>query len=105
MKLKKFPVTSKEGNQYEVHIRDCSASTFIWWNVNVYVRRNSGLLKLKRVHTWQSGWINYEKYIGKYKEMAIESVEEYERFLEEHRQEKLNIKNGLEEFEKWNGEV
>lgn len=105
MKLSKFPVISRNGMEYLVTVGEGQSTVFDWWQVNVYVQKQRGLFKYKKVYEWDSGWHHYKEYIGKYKEMAIKAVEKYEQTLVAKLEREAQHNKGIEAFEQWDGQI
>ncbi|MED4172620.1 hypothetical protein P4631_09245 [Halalkalibacterium halodurans] len=106
--MKKFPVTGNLG-EYQVEITESYVTLGLWqWKVELYVERESPLLSMfrfKRVYTWESGWWDYDDWIGKFVGLAREVVEEYEFKTTENRRKLVAYEKGVEEFYAWDGDA
>lgn len=101
--LNKYPVISKNGNQYEVDvINDWVTCSGYQWKINVFIKTNRRIFPRRMVHTCSMFW-NYDNYIGKYKELAIGAVLDYKNSIAEYNKSKQRHENGIRKFNEWDG--
>lgn len=105
--LSKYPVTGSYG-EYKVDLHKSYVTMGMYqWVVKVYkYYPNRKLKKYKKLHKYESGWGNYyDKYIGKYIELATEAVKQYENIIEKETTRKSDHEQGIKEFELWDGKI
>lgn len=105
----KFPVISKQGNEYRVSVREeyqgCEALV-----CRVYIQVKSKIIRnkerFKKVYKY-SDWDAYDKYRFDYKGFAIDTVERYESSIKKAKEkqayEECAWERNVYEFENWDG--
>lgn len=111
MLLSKFPVISKNNNEYLIDIKDSHVACGMYqWKVDIYKRykytswfTKEEKEKFKLLYVWNSGWNHYDDWDGRFKELAIMVVNEYEKSIQDKLEQEKRHAESLEEFNNWDG--
>lgn len=109
IKLPKYPIISKDGNEYLANIYHTDTNCNPRVEVKLYTKRQGKLKlrKFKKVYEISYTYIRsdslYNKYINNFRQCVIDTVKKYERKMILKEIENSNYKKAIEEFENWDG--
>jgi len=111
IELSKYPVIHN-GNEYRVDIvKDHVCLGNYQWKVKVYkfvlktIPFGRTKYKWKKVYTYESGWTNYNQWLGKYIELAKLAVIKYEELIKTKMELENRNNQGIKQWNEWDGNI